>query len=297
MKKFLSMILSLSLVLSLAVSFVACNAAPGEKGEQGEKGEKGEKGEQGPQGEKGDTPTIEISDDGYWVINGEKTDVKANADEGTNENPQQLAFYPTDDGKYVAGIGNAFFLSEVTIPSTYLGCPVVGIVYDGFELEGDKPPYMNLILSDGIEYIEDYAFEDLSFVKSIYISKSVTSIGDEAFHDKITDITVDENNEVYKSIDGNLYSKDGKTLIMYTIGENETSFTIPDTVQRIESGAFSMYAPGFSSIIVPRSVIFNEGIYIGSNNLTIYCEAEEQPETWNENWNSRGHNVVWGYKG
>ena len=34
-------------------------------------------GEQGPQGDKGEdgiSPTIEISDDGYWVINGVKTD-------------------------------------------------------------------------------------------------------------------------------------------------------------------------------------------------------------------------------
>jgi len=57
----------------------------GPKGEQGVQGEQGPKGEQGIQGEKGEdgkTPTIEISSDGYWVINGLKTEYKAVNEEG-----------------------------------------------------------------------------------------------------------------------------------------------------------------------------------------------------------------------
>ena len=45
-------------------------------GSQGPQGEKGEKGD------KGDSPTIEINQDGYWVIDGEVTPYKA---EGSNE--------------------------------------------------------------------------------------------------------------------------------------------------------------------------------------------------------------------
>ena len=57
----------------------------GEKGEQGEQGPQGEKGEQGEQGEAGTpgtTPSITINEDGYWVINGEVTDVKAEGEDG-----------------------------------------------------------------------------------------------------------------------------------------------------------------------------------------------------------------------
>lgn len=57
----------------------------GEKGEQGEQGPQGEKGEQGEQGEAGTpgtTPSITINEDGYWVINGEVTDVKAEGQDG-----------------------------------------------------------------------------------------------------------------------------------------------------------------------------------------------------------------------
>ncbi len=53
----------------------------GDQGLQGEKGEKGEKGDPGIQGEKGENATISISDDGFWVINGVKTEYRVNPDE------------------------------------------------------------------------------------------------------------------------------------------------------------------------------------------------------------------------
>ncbi len=62
----------------------------GEKGEQGEQGPQGEKGEQGEQGEAGTpgtTPSITINEDGYWVINGEVTDVKAEGEDGQDGRP------------------------------------------------------------------------------------------------------------------------------------------------------------------------------------------------------------------
>ena len=43
------------------------------------------KGAKGDPGENGTTPTVEISEDGYWVINGEKTNVKAKVEEVVKE--------------------------------------------------------------------------------------------------------------------------------------------------------------------------------------------------------------------
>ena len=68
----------------------------GPQGEQGEQGPAGEQGPQGPQGEQGPqgpageqgpagadgTASITISEDGYWVINGVKTDVIARGQNG-----------------------------------------------------------------------------------------------------------------------------------------------------------------------------------------------------------------------
>ena len=52
---------------------------------KGDQGEPGTEGPQGPQGEPGTpavAPTVEINDDGYWVINGVETDQKAQGDAG-----------------------------------------------------------------------------------------------------------------------------------------------------------------------------------------------------------------------
>ena len=51
---------------------------------KGEKGDKGDTGANGQDGKDGVTPTIEISEDGFWVINGEKTEVKAVGVDGAN---------------------------------------------------------------------------------------------------------------------------------------------------------------------------------------------------------------------
>ena len=75
-------------------SLVGRQGDKGEKGEQGEPGAKGDPGapgaqgvpgvpgQQGASGEDGVTPTLEISEDGYWVINGQKTNVKATGEQG-----------------------------------------------------------------------------------------------------------------------------------------------------------------------------------------------------------------------
>ena len=51
---------------------------------KGEKGDDGKDGVDGTNGKDGKTPTIEISSDGYWIINGTKTEYKAIGKDGTN---------------------------------------------------------------------------------------------------------------------------------------------------------------------------------------------------------------------
>lgn len=50
-------------------------------------------------------------------------------------------------------------------------------------------------------------------------------------------IDVANNNSVYKSIGGVLYSKDEKILVRYPIGKESSYFRIPDTVESIARGA------------------------------------------------------------
>lgn len=96
----------------------------------------------------------------------------------------------------------------------------------------------------GGDSIEEYAFS-IPFgwcvnLREVTIADSVTAIAENAFQGcmNLTSITVDENNGNYKSIDGNLYSKDGKTLIRYAIGKTNTEFKIPSGVIAIAAEAF-----------------------------------------------------------
>lgn len=92
-------------------------------------------------------------------------------------------------------------------------------------------------------------------IKEVFIPSSITKIGDAPFENctLLTNISVDENNKNYKSIDGNLYSKNEEVLIQYAIGKKDTSFTIPDGVKTIGEGAFSG-CKNLETVIIPNSV-------------------------------------------
>ena len=138
-------------------------------------------------------------------------------------------------------------LTSVTIPNS-----VTSISYRAFY---GCSSLTSVTIPDSVTSISDSAFYNCSSLTSVTIPDSVTSISDSAFYNcsSLTSIIVDKNNAVYKSIDGNLYMKDGKTLKLYAIGKTATSFTIPDSVTSIGSSAFSG-CESLTSIIIPDSV-------------------------------------------
>jgi hypothetical protein len=143
------------------------------------------------------------------------------------------------------------------------------IVPDGVEVIGahafqNAPNLKKIILPTSVSRIEDSAFDDYKSLEEIIIPSAVTVIGDWAFHgcDKLKklslsknvariglyafgscegleEIWVDEDNSSYKSLDGNLYTKDGTVLLQYAIGKKNTEFILPDTVRTVAFRAIS----------------------------------------------------------
>ncbi len=91
--------------------------------------------------------------------------------------------------------------------------------------------------------IDGGAFCGYSKLTKVTIGKSVKTIYGVPFAacKNLTSIEVDPDNTSYKSVDGNLYSKDIEcpTLINYCAGKKDTAFTVPDFVKGIHSGAFN----------------------------------------------------------
>lgn len=80
--------LLLCMLLALVMLLTSCNSTSISVSDDGywiingEKTEYRAEGKDGKNGQDGETPTVEISRDGYWVINGEKTKVKAKGTDG-----------------------------------------------------------------------------------------------------------------------------------------------------------------------------------------------------------------------
>lgn len=128
-------------------------------------------------------------------------------------------------------------------------------------------PNTEFAIPDTVEAIGPYAFSGCKSIVSIYVPQSVKIMGRvsfayecDVFHncESLTDITVNVNNGYYKSIDGNLYTKDSKSLLQYANGKQEAEFTVPDYVENIGSYAFAD-SKNLKNVIIPASVVFIEG--------------------------------------
>lgn len=125
------------------------------------------------------------------------------------------------------------------------------------------------ILSDSITFIGSYAFEGCNNITNIVIPKSVTSIKHGAFSGckNLKNITVSNENGSYKSIDGNLYTYRGKTLIQYAIGKEATVFAIPNTVTSITAAAFA-FCENLTKIVLPENLkVIEEAVFASCSNL------------------------------
>ncbi|MBQ2555953.1 MAG: leucine-rich repeat protein [Thermoguttaceae bacterium] len=91
-----------------------------------------------------------------------------------------------------------------------------------------------------LEKIGGEAFLDCAMLKSILIPEGVKSIAGDAFHRcySMTEINVAEGNSKFKSVDGVLFSKDGRTLVKYPIAKGQKSYAVPDGVTTVGKSAF-----------------------------------------------------------
>lgn len=139
---------------------------------------------------------------------------------------------------------------DVVIPETYNDKPIVGLSNYAF-----VPRFSTLFDSD----LE---------VQSLLLSKNIKRIDNEALSVAISMkyMGVDKDNGYFKSIDGNIYSKDGKTLCAYAYAKSDIYFEIPYGVEKIDK--YAMYSCYLLRLTIPETVTEIDAYGIGGLRLT-----------------------------
>ena len=152
------------------------------------------------------------------------------------------------DGKRVVAIGDSYFYSCYDLTGVIIPDSVTSIGYEAFR---DCGNLSSVVIGSGVTNIGQYAFAWCYGLTNVTIPDSVASIDEFAFYccDGLTSFSVGTENANYKSVNGLLLSKDGKTLVAGVSG----NATIPDTVTSIGGRAFAGRS-GFSEILIPNSV-------------------------------------------
>ena len=110
--------------------------------------------------------------------------------------------------------------------------------------------------------IDPMAFSGCSQIRSVTISKNIQSISlnnrscnMNPFYDCIymKNIYVDEDNRYFTSVDGVLYNKSKTELLFYPSYKSNSSYTILDSVTKIEVGAFQRNGI-VTEVILPKNI-------------------------------------------
>jgi hypothetical protein len=150
--------------------------------------------------------------------------------------------------KSLTSIGDNIFdecteLTEVIVDENNpVFCSVEGVLFDKAMTtllwfpEGKKGKYS---VPNGVLRLRQDSFKNCRELISISFPQSLYSIGGNGFNcEQLTDITVNELNPYYHSIDGVLFDKESKALLEYPKNKDKTEYTVPEGILRISGFAF-----------------------------------------------------------
>lgn len=182
--------------------------------------------------------TVRVSNDGMWSA---YCDVQI-SDSAEIEESEDSRIEMGDEGEHLTiTLKEEEGQEEIGI----IGEPIIGayVYYSGDVSIPDHLAYQGRDLPVTSFSTDTYCWsntmESISIPASVEIENEYEDYYNPFYYCfALEEINVDESNPVLKSVDGVLYSKDGKELLSYPAAKRGRTFTIPDEVERIWRGAF-----------------------------------------------------------
>ena len=162
-----------------------------------------------------------------------------------NGNEEEIFIPDKLDDKKVVGINEKCFYN--------------GIIYNNLTIK-------KIIIPEGIEFLGNNTFYHLNYLEEVFIPKTINKIGFKIFDkcNALKNITVDENNKKFSSIEGVLYNKNKTNLIIYPQG-NVENFTGQEPLELIEE--YSFYDTIIENISFPKTLKYIKGKAFEASNI------------------------------
>ena len=161
--------------------------------------------------------------------------------------PETIDYMP------VTKISESAFSNRTDIVELYLPSSIKTVGENAFNncCSLEKVVFAN----GGVVTIDDGAFGVCESLKDIILPEGLESLGVDVFYksENIENIFIGENSNNYSSENGVLFNKDKTVIIKYPPAKSDETYTIPETVTKIESWAFS-YSSNLIELELPSSV-------------------------------------------
>ena len=177
-----------------------------------------------------------------------------------NEGLQEIGMYCFQECMYLSSI--SLPESIVTIKNeAFIGCQGIKEFRMPSKVKEIGPKTFfycinleNIIFNEALEKIHPNAFFECTALKKVHFTKNINT-AESAFPrcTQLQEFTVDSANPYFTAIDGHLYTKDGKALVVYALGRPDTEYKVYEETTEIKSDAFG-FAPHLVKVVLPESL-------------------------------------------
>ncbi len=110
-------------------------------------------------------------------------------------------------------------------------------------------------IGNSVTEIHNLSFSFCSTLKSFRLPDNLKELGPRVFFadPELEEISISEDNEDFVTADSVLFVKNMKTLCCYPAAKKDESYEVPDTVERLFTGAFG-YASNLKSLTLPEGL-------------------------------------------